>query len=54
LSSQEFGREADIALQQLVDDPKKLRDCVGGEWNVTKRIAARWTIRRGELFLGKR
>ncbi len=54
LSSLEVGREADIAVLQLVDEPTKLRDCVGGEWNVTKRIAARWTIRRGELFQGKR
>ena len=54
LSSLEVGREADIAVLQLVHEPTKLRDCVGGEWNVDQRLAARWTIRRGELFQGKR
>jgi dihydroorotase len=49
----EIGREADIAVLQLVDEPTNLRDCVGGEWNVHQRLAARWTIRRGALFLGK-
>jgi dihydroorotase len=53
LGSLEVGREADIAVLQLVDESTKLRDCVGGEWNVNKRIAARWTIRRGEVFPGK-
>jgi dihydroorotase len=49
----EIGREADIAVLQLVDEPTNLRDCVGGEWNVQQRLAARWTIRRGALFQGK-
>jgi dihydroorotase len=49
----EIGREADIAALQLVDEPTNLRDCVGGEWNVHRRLAARWTIRRGALFHGK-
>jgi dihydroorotase len=53
LGSLEVGREADIAVLQFVDEPTKLRDCVGGEWNVNQRLAARWTIRRGELFQGK-
>jgi dihydroorotase len=53
LGGLEAGREADIAVLQLVDEPTRLRDCVGGEWNVNQRLAARWTIRRGELFQGK-
>jgi dihydroorotase len=53
LGSLEVGREADIAVLELVHDSCKLRDCVGGEMNVNQRIAARWTIRRGELFPGK-
>jgi dihydroorotase len=53
LGNLEIGREADIAVLQLIDEPTKLRDCVGGEWNVNQRLAARWTIRRGELFEGK-
>jgi dihydroorotase len=53
LGNLEIGREADIAVLQFVDEPTKLRDCVGGEWNVNQRLAARWTIRRGELFQGQ-
>ena len=53
LDNLDIGREADITLLQLVDEPIKLRDCVRGEWNVNRRLAARWTIRRGELFQGK-
>jgi dihydroorotase len=53
LGSLEVGREADVAVLQLVDEPVKLRDCVGGEMAVNQRIAARWTIRRGEVFAGK-
>jgi dihydroorotase len=54
LGSLAIGHEADIAVLQLVDEPTKLCDCVGGEWNVDQRLAARWTIRHGELFQGKR
>jgi dihydroorotase len=50
----EVGREADIAVLQLVNEPTKLRDSVGGEMTVNERIAARWTIRRGEVFQGSR
>ena len=50
----EVGREADIAVLQLVNQPTKLRDSVGGEMTVNERIAARWTIRRGEVFQGSR
>ena len=53
IGSLEVGREADMAVLQLVDEPVKLRDCVGGEMTVKQRIAARWTIRRGEVFSGK-
>jgi dihydroorotase len=48
----EVGREADLAVLQLVNDPTKLRDSVGGEMTVNQRIAARWTIRSGQLFPG--
>jgi dihydroorotase len=53
IGSLEIGREADVAVLQLVDEPVKLHDCVGGEMTVNQRIAARWTIRRGEVFPGK-
>jgi dihydroorotase len=52
IGSLEVGREADIAVLELVKGPARLRDCVGGEANAAQRIAARWTIRRGELFAG--
>ena len=48
----EVGREADIAVLQIVNEPTKLRDSVGGEMVAQQRIAARWTIRRGEIFQG--
>jgi dihydroorotase len=53
LGSLEVGREADIAVLQLVEETTRLRDCVGGELTVDRRLAARWTIRRGEVFEGK-
>ena len=42
-------RAADIAVLTLANEPTKLRDCVGGEWNVNQRLAVRWTIRAGEV-----
>lgn len=53
LGSIEIGREADIAVLELVERPAKLRDCVGGELTADRRLAARWTIRHGEVFQGK-
>ena len=53
IGSLEVRREADVAVLQLVDEPAQLRDSVGGEMLVRRRIAARWTIRRGEVFSGK-
>lgn len=53
IGSLEVGREADIAVLQVVNEPVKLRDSVGGELTHTQRIAARWTIRAGEVFRGK-
>jgi dihydroorotase len=50
LGNLEVGREADIAVLQLVEEPAQLRDCVGGKLTVDQRIIARWTIRRGEVF----
>jgi dihydroorotase len=49
----EVGREADIAVLQIIDEPTKLRDSVGGEMTHKQRIAAKWTIRAGEVFQGK-
>ena len=49
----EVGREADIAVLQIIDEPTKLRDSVGGEMTHKQRIAAKWTIRAGEVFQGR-
>lgn len=49
IGSLEVGRDADIAVLQLVNEQTKLRDSVGGEMTVNQRIAARWTIRHGEV-----
>lgn len=54
LGSLEVGREADIAVLKLIDEPTKLRDSVGGEMLHKQRIAACWTIRAGEVFEGKK
>jgi dihydroorotase len=53
LGSLEVGREADIAVLQVVEEPTQLRDCVGGKLAVNQRLAARWTIRGGEVFEAK-
>jgi len=53
LGSMEVGREADIAVLELVPGPAKLRDCVGGEITTHQRIAVRWTIRHGEVIAAK-
>ncbi|MGH7811003.1 MAG: amidohydrolase family protein, partial [Candidatus Binatia bacterium] len=53
IGSLDVGREADIAVLQIVDDPVKLRDSVGVERLHKQRIAARWTIRAGEVFQGR-
>ena len=53
IGSLEVGREADIAVLQILDDPVTLRDSVGAEKLHRQRIAARWTVRAGELFQGR-
>ena len=53
IGSLEVGREADIAVLQIIDDPVTLRDSVGGEKLHKQRIAARWTVRAGEVFQGR-
>jgi len=53
VGSLEVGREADVAVLQIVEEPTKLRDSVGGEMTYKQRIATKWTIRAGELFQGK-
>ena len=50
IGSLEVGREADIAVLQIADDPVTLRDSVGMEKLHKQRIAAKWTVRAGELF----
>ncbi len=49
-----LGREADLGILELVNGPAKLRDSGGRELIAERRIAARWTIRRGEIFEGSR
>ena len=49
----DVGREADIAVLQIIDEPTRLRDSVGGEMTHKQRIAAKWTVRAGEVFQGK-
>ncbi len=53
IGSLEVGREADIAVLQILDDPVTLRDSTGGEKLHKQRIAARWTVRAGEVFQGR-
>jgi dihydroorotase len=53
IGSLEVGREADIAVLQIVNEPTKLRDSVGGEKIYAQRIAAKWTVRAGEVFAGR-
>lgn len=53
IGSLEVGREADIAVLQIVDDSVVLRDSVGAEREHKKRIAAKWTVRAGEVFQGR-
>jgi dihydroorotase len=53
IGSLEAGRDADITVLQIVDEPTRLRDSVGGEITYKQRIAARWTVRAGEVFQGK-
>jgi len=50
IGSLEVGREADIAVLQVVNDPVTLRDSLGAEKLHKQRIAARWTVRAGEVF----
>jgi dihydroorotase len=53
IGSLEVGREADIAVLQILDEPVTLRDSVGAEKLHRQRIAAKWTVRAGELFQGR-
>jgi dihydroorotase len=53
IGSLEVGREADIAVLQILDDPVTLRDSVGAEKLHRQRIAAKWKIRAGEVFQGR-
>ena len=53
IGSLEIGREADIAVLQIVEDPAMLRDSLGKERLHKQRIAVKWTIRAGEVFEGR-
>ncbi|HEX9788054.1 MAG TPA: amidohydrolase family protein, partial [Candidatus Binatia bacterium] len=53
IGSLEVGREADIAVLQILDDPVTLRDSVGSEKLHQQRIATKWTIRAGEVLEGR-
>jgi dihydroorotase len=54
LGTIEVGREADLAVLEIVAEPTPLRDSTGAEMIAARRIAARWTIREGEVFAGSR
>jgi dihydroorotase len=43
------GREADLAVLQVVNEPVTLRDCVGARIDAEERLVARWTVRRGAV-----
>jgi dihydroorotase len=49
LGSLAVGREADVAVLDLVDAPVTLRDCVGAELPTDRYLRARHTIRGGQL-----
>ncbi|HWP57815.1 MAG TPA: amidohydrolase/deacetylase family metallohydrolase [Candidatus Acidoferrales bacterium] len=49
----EPGREADVAVLELRDEPVTLRDSVGAELIAGQRIAVRWTVRAGTIWPGK-
>jgi dihydroorotase len=49
----EIGREADIAVLQIVAESVNLHDSVGSEIIARQRITPRWTIRSGEVFAAK-
>src|SRR6476646_9593069 len=53
IGSLEIGREADIAVLRIVEDPAMLRDSSGKERLHKQRIAVQWTIRAGEVFEGR-
>lgn len=53
IGSLEVGREADIAVLSIIDEPTALRDSVGAEVVHSQRLAARWTIRAGQVFQGR-
>jgi len=53
IGSLEAGREADIAILKILDDPVTLRDSVGAEKLHKRRIAVKFTIRAGEVFEAK-
>ncbi|HZS00368.1 MAG TPA: amidohydrolase/deacetylase family metallohydrolase [Chloroflexota bacterium] len=49
LGSLAVGREADVAVLELVDAPLTLRDCAGQTLEAPRHLRARHTIRGGEI-----
>ena len=45
----EVGREADVAVLELMDAPLTLRDCAGNTLEASQYLRARHTIRRGAV-----
>ena len=52
LGSVEVGRVADLAVLEVVEGPVVFQDSVGKELAADQSIAARWTVRAGEVFEG--
>lgn len=52
LGSIEPGRAADLAVLEVVEGPVTFQDSVGKELASDQRIAARWTVRAGQVYEG--
>jgi len=50
VGSLQVGREADIAVLEVVSESVNLHDSVGGKMTAQQKITPRWTIRGGEVF----
>ena len=53
IGSLEVGREADIAVLQIINGPVTLSDSMGAEKVHKQRIAGKWAVRAGEVFAGR-
>jgi dihydroorotase len=52
IGSLQVGREADVAVLDLVEGPAALRDSVGGMLTAERSFHARWTVRAGVAHAG--